>query len=97
MSCIFGFTFTSFTFSSFVLKYSTSWPASLILYHLNSADFRVWPVVTALYRYGLEESISLVNRNGVWIRVPVSLPVLLSVGMYRLCSWATTSMLPSRS
>ena len=31
-------------------------------------------------------SISLVNRNGVWIRVPVSLPVLLSVGMYRLCS-----------
>jgi len=31
-----------------VLKYSFSLPASSILYHLISADLRVWPLVTAL-------------------------------------------------
>jgi type VI secretion system VasI/ImpG family protein len=53
MSCIFGLTATTLTLSSFVLKYSFSLPASSILYHLISIDLRVWPLVTALYRYQL--------------------------------------------
>jgi len=63
---------------------------------LISTDLSVWPLVTALYRYGVEASVSLVSLIGLCTRVPVSLPVLLSVGMATPWSNATTSTLPSR-
>ncbi|MNY25965.1 hypothetical protein D3C86_1597810 [compost metagenome] len=96
MSCILGVTPTTLTFSSLVLKYSFSLPASSILYQRISTAFSVWPLETALYRYGVEASVSLVKTIGSCTRVPVSLPVLASVGILTAWSNATTSTLPSR-
>ncbi len=45
---IFGFTATTFTFSSLVLKYSFLAASSILRTTWISIDFNVWPLVTAL-------------------------------------------------
>lgn len=79
-----------------MLKYSTSSPASFILYIFSVADLYVRPSQRALNNKGVVLSNSFWILTGVWRRVPVSFPVLLSVGNQTWWFTARNSMEPVR-
>lgn len=94
--CKFGVIVVILIFAIAMLKYSTSSPASFILYIFSVADLNVRPSQRALNNKSVVLSNSFWILTGVWRRVPVSFPVLLSVGNQTWWFTARNSMEPVR-